>query len=94
MTGVEGGLEDTDIGRLTGLSALPPRALGPFLLLATSLKEAATKRPYSVVGAAGGTVFSRLESAVTSCAGANGLASRTLLGTPLDAHSSPCAPVM
>ena len=46
------------------------------------------RRPY--VGPAGGvTVLSRLAMAVTSCAGATGLASNTLFGTPLDAHSSP-----
>ena len=46
------------------------------------------RRPH--VGPAGGvTVLSRLAMAVTSCAGANGLASNTLFGTPLDAHSSP-----
>ena len=34
------------------------------------------------------------EMAVTSCAGANGLVRRMLLGTPLEAHSSAAAPVM
>jgi len=47
------------------------------------------RRPYAV-----GVVLSRLEMAVTSCAGANGLVRRMLLGTPLEAHSSAAAPVM
>jgi len=34
------------------------------------------------------------ETAVTSCAGANGLVSSMLSGTPFEAHSSPAAPVM
>ena len=34
------------------------------------------------------------ETAVTSCAGAKGLVSRMLLGTPSLAHSSAAAPVM
>jgi hypothetical protein len=38
--------------------------------------------------AAGVPVLSKLEMAVTSCAGANGFASMILLGTPLDAQSS------
>jgi len=34
------------------------------------------------------------EIAVTSCAGANGLVSRILFGTPLEAQSSALSPVM
>jgi hypothetical protein len=52
------------------------------------------RRPYYVGPAGGGTVLSRLAMAVTSCAGANGLVSKTLFGTPLDAHSSPWVPVI
>ncbi len=33
-------------------------------------------------------------TAVTSCAGANGLVSRMLFGTPLEAHSSALSPVI
>jgi hypothetical protein len=33
-------------------------------------------------------------TAVTSCAGANGLVSKILFGTPLEAHSSALSPVM
>jgi hypothetical protein len=36
----------------------------------------------------------RFERAVTSCAGADGLVNRMLLGTPCEAHSSAAAPVM
>ena len=35
-----------------------------------------------------GVALRSCETAVTSCAGANGLANMMLLGTPLDAHSS------
>ena len=52
------------------------------------------RRPYYVGPAGGVTVLSRLAMAVTSCAGANGLANKTLFGTPLDAHSSPLVPVI
>jgi hypothetical protein len=34
------------------------------------------------------------ETTKTSCAGANGLVKRTLLGTPREAHWSACAAVM
>jgi hypothetical protein len=47
-------------------------------------------RPYVV----GVPVLSRLETAVTSCAGANGFCKRMLLGTPCDPQSSAAAPVM
>jgi len=50
----------------------------------------AARRPHVVIG---GTLFSSCETAVTSCAG-DGFASMMLLGTPLDAHSSACAPLM
>src|ERR1700687_1189257 len=48
------------------------------------------RRPYVVVG----PVFRRVETAVTSCAGANGLHKRMLLGTPCEAHWSAAWPVM
>jgi hypothetical protein len=41
------------------------------------------------IGWLGGLALRSCEIAVTICAGAKGFASRTLLGTPLDAHSSP-----
>src|SRR5437762_11737315 len=42
----------------------------------------------------GEPVLSSWDTAVTSCAGANGFFSRMLLGTPSDAPSSAAAPVM
>src|ERR1700730_7163444 len=48
------------------------------------------RRPY----VAGGPVLRSWETAVTSCAGANGLVNRTLFGTPCDAHWSAWAAVM
>src|ERR1700738_3158675 len=47
------------------------------------------RRPY----VAGGPVLRSWETAVTSCAGANGLVNRTLFGTPCDAHWSAWAAV-
>ena len=44
--------------------------------------------------AAGGTLFRSCAMAMTSCAGANGFASIMLFGTPFDAHSSACAPLI
>src|ERR1700726_607729 len=46
--------------------------------------------PYAV----GVPVLRSCETAVTSCAGANGLVKRMLLGTPWEAHWSAAAPVM
>src|SRR4051812_19083398 len=41
-----------------------------------------------------GALLRSWATAVTSCAGANGLLSMMLFGTPLDAQSSACAPLM
>jgi hypothetical protein len=49
---------------------------------------AKTRLGYSA-GWLGGLALRSWEIAVTTCAGAKGFASKTLLGTPLDAHSSP-----
>ena len=49
-----------------------------------------TTQTYAVAGPA----FSSWETAVTSCAGANGFCNSTLLGTPRDDHSSAARPVM
>jgi hypothetical protein len=48
------------------------------------------RRPYPV----GGPALRSWETAVTSCAGANGLVRRMLLGTPFAAHLSALAAVM
>ena len=56
--------------------------------------SAQSQWPYAVGVAGGVTVLSRLEMAVTSCAGAKGLASMTLFGTPIEAHFSPWVPVI
>ena len=45
-------------------------------------------------GAGGAAALRSWDTAVMSCAGANGLVRRMLLGTPCDAHSDPAAPVM
>jgi hypothetical protein len=77
-------------GRI-GVRAGPPGMIsgGP------KVTPGAQPRSSCSVGAAGGvTALSRLERAVTSCAGAKGLPSITLFGTPMEAHSSPWAPVM
>src|SRR5689334_6808295 len=44
--------------------------------------------------ASGAMLFSNWEMAVTSCARANGFVSMMLFGTPFDAHSSACAPLI
>jgi len=51
------------------------------------------ERPYPVA-AVGGLALRSWATAVTSWAGANGFASMMLLGTPFDAHSSACAPLV
>jgi hypothetical protein len=51
------------------------------------------RRPYSA-GAIGGTVLRSWETAVMSCAGANGFANMMLFGTPLEAQSSASLPLM
>jgi hypothetical protein len=43
---------------------------------------------------AGPLPLRRLDTAVTSCAGANGLDSMMLLGTPLKGHSTAAAPLV
>lgn len=57
-------------------------------------KRAASGSSHYSVGAVGGLALRSCATAVTSWAGANGFESRMLLGTPLDAHSSACAPLM
>src|SRR6202051_3345183 len=52
-----------------------------------------TEVPYAV-GAVGGLALRSWETAVTSCAGANGFANMMLFGTPLDAQSSASLPLM
>ena len=63
----------------------PGRGHDPQLLSASP--SALNSFGYSV-GWLGGVALRSWEIAVTSCAGAKGFASRTLLGTPLDVHSS------
>ncbi len=53
-------------------------------------ERAATRRPYVV----GVPVLRSCEMAVTNCAGAKGLVSRMLSGTPFAAHLSALAAVM
>jgi hypothetical protein len=51
------------------------------------------RRPHAAGEDGGFAALSRLEMAVTSCAGAKGLVNRTLFGRPLDGQSSPWVPV-
>jgi hypothetical protein len=72
-----------------GPASSSPRLGGPKVT-----PSAQSQWPYAVGVAGGVTVLSRLEMAVTSCAGAKGLASITLFGTPMEAHFSPWVPVI
>lgn len=74
--------------------AFGPGSPSPTLAEPKVTPSAQLRWPYSVGAAGGVTVLSRLEIAVTSCAGAKGLAGITLFGTPIEAHSSPWVPVI
>jgi hypothetical protein len=54
--------------------------------------ERGLRRPYVLV--VGGLALRSWETAVTSCAGANGFGNMMLFGTPLDAQSSASLPLM
>ena len=60
---------------------------------ATGAKDPTEAGPY-YAGAVGGLVLRSWETAVTSCAGANGFANMMLLGTPLEGQSAALAPLM
>ena len=81
--------------RGTGTPVFDRKSTTSSALLAASRRPGMTMERSHAVGAAGGpAAFRSWETAVTSCAGANGFASMMLLGTPFDAHSSACAPLM
>jgi hypothetical protein len=61
---------------------------------AASSWHAPPQRPHAAGEHGGLVALSRLEMAVTSCAGAKGLVNRTLFGRPLDGQSSPWVPVI
>jgi hypothetical protein len=66
--------------------AYPPALRASRTALAEVRLRTAIKGPTKAAHVEGAPQLRRLETAVISCAGANGLVNRMLLGTPCEAH--------